>query len=72
MASDFNPIPGAEICEDLATGFLDFLLDERDFLIDTDAKGMCLRMLPEFIQLGLEFDYRLLEIEMMFHSVSPR
>ena len=72
MTRDFDAIPGAEIRKDLAAGFLDFLLNKRDFLIDADAKGMCLRMLLELIQLDLEFDYRLLEIEMMFHSVLPR
>ena len=54
--------------ENLPPGFLQLLFDELDFLLETDAERMFFRVLAEFVQLVLQFDDRLLEIELMFHA----
>jgi len=49
--------------------FLQLAFDGLDFVLKTDAQRMLFRMLPELVQPGLQFDDRLLEIELMFHAV---
>ena len=68
MARDFDPVPGAELGEDLAFGLLDFLLDNGDFLFEFDAHRIVLGMFLEFFQLALQLQNGLLKIKLMFHQ----
>ena len=68
MARKLDALPGVEVRENVPPGFLQFFFDELDFLLEADAERMFFRMLAEFVQLVLQFDDRLLEIELMFHA----
>ena len=69
MAGQLDPLPGGEVGKNLPPGFLQFLFDELDFLLETDAERMFFSgCFFEFLQLVLQFDDRLLEIELMFHA----
>ena len=68
MARELDALPGGEVGEDVPPGFRQFFLDELDFLLEADAERVFFRVLAQFIQLGLQFDDRLLEIELMFHA----
>ena len=57
------------LAEDLALGFLELLLDQRDFLLDADVEGVGFRMLLQLLKLVLQFDDRLFEVELMFHRL---
>ena len=68
MARQLDALPGGEVGENLPAGFLQLFFDELDFLLEADAQRMLFRMFAEFVQLALQFDDRLLEIELMFHA----
>ena len=68
MAGQLDALPGVEVGENLPPGFLQLLFDELDFLLEADAQRMLFRVFAEFVQLALQFDDRLLEIELMFHA----
>ena len=68
MPGQLDALPGVEVRENLPPGFLQFFLDELDFLLEADAQRMLFRVLAEVLQLVLQFDDRLLEIELMFHA----
>jgi hypothetical protein len=68
MARQLDALPGGEIQEDLPPGLLQFFFDELDFLLKADARANAFPGGPQVIQLGLQFDDRLLEIELMFHA----
>ena len=68
VAGELHALPGSEIVKNLAPGFLDFLFDELELFLNTDAEGMFFRVLPEVIQLGLQFEDGLFKIELMFHT----
>ncbi len=68
MARELDALPGGKIGEDVPPGFRQFFLDELDFLLEADAERVLFRVLAQFLQLGLQFDDRLLEIELMFHA----
>src|SRR5262249_44937842 len=44
MASDLDPVPGAEVREDLALRLFELLLDHRHFLLEADVEGVGFRM----------------------------
>src|ERR1041384_301581 len=60
-------LPGSEVGINILTGILELLLHLLDFVLKTDPHGMLFRVLSEFIQLTLQFNDRLLKIELMFH-----
>ena len=68
MPGQLHPLPRGEVQKDVAPRLLQLFLDDLDFLLETDAQRMLVRVLTEFIQLGLQFDDRLLEIKLMFHA----
>ena len=69
MARELNALPGGEVKENLPPGFLQLSFNDPEFLLETDPQRMLFGMLAEFIQLVLQFDDRLLKIELMFHSL---
>ena len=69
MPGQLDALPGGEIQKNLPPGFLQFFFNELDFFFKTDAQRMFLRVLPEIVQLVLQFDDRFLEIELMFHAL---
>ena len=68
MARKLDALPGGEVGEDVPPGFRQFFLDELDFLLEADAERMLFRVSAQVIQFFLQFDDRLLEIELMFHA----
>ena len=65
---ELNALPGAEVGVNLPPRLLEFDFDLLDFLLQADPHGVRLRVLAKLIQLALQFDDRLLEIELMFHA----
>ena len=68
MPRELDALPGVEIGKDVPPGFRQLFFDELDFLLEADAERMFFRVFAQFIQLVLQFDDRLLEIELMFHA----
>ena len=68
MPRQLHALPGVEVGENLPAGFLQLFFDELDFLLEADAQRMFFRVFAEFVELGLQFDDRFLEIELMFHA----
>ena len=68
MPGDFNAVSGTEVGKNLALGFFELFFDQGNFFLDADSEGMSFRVFSEFFEFGLQFDNRLLEIEMMFHQ----
>ena len=69
MARELDALPGVEIQENLPARLLDLLFDDQDFILETDAEGMFLRVRPEFFQLVLQFGDRLFKIELMLDAL---
>ena len=61
-------LPRGEVGVYLPPGFLDFSFYERDLFLEGNVDRMGFWMLSEFFELFLQFDDRLLEIELMFHA----
>ena len=69
MPGDLNAIPGAQVQKDLALGFFDLLLNDRNFFLQSNAEGMLFGVLSQLLKLALQFCNRLLEVELMFHPL---
>jgi hypothetical protein len=68
MPRQLDALPRVEVEKNLPAGFLQFFFDELDFFLNADVQRMRFRMFAEFVQLVLQFDDRLLEIELVFHA----
>ena len=68
MARELDALPGGEVRKNVPPGFRQLFFNELDFLFEADAERVFFRVFAQFIQLGLQFDDRLLEIELMFHA----
>ena len=68
VAGELDALPGGEIVKNLAPGLLDFLFNHLELFFHADAEGMFFRVLPEVIQLGLQFEDGLFKIELVFHT----
>ena len=71
MPGNLDPVPGAEVGEDLALGFLQLLLDQANFLLEADVEGVGFRVLLQLLKLVLQLHNRLFEVELMFHRPKP-
>ena len=65
MAGELDALPWGEVRKDGLAGFLELGLHLGDLGLQADG-----RVLFEFIELALQFEDRLFEIQIMFHSVS--
>ena len=70
MPGQLDPLPRGEVEENLPPGFLELGFDLLDLRVETDAQRVALPMFSEVRQIVLQFDDRLLEIELMFHGGS--
>ncbi len=70
MPGQLHPLPGGQIGKNLAPRFLDLFFDLPGFLLQTDAEGVGFGVFPQLLQLALQFHNRLLEIKVVFHSIS--
>jgi hypothetical protein len=68
MPGEPDTLPRSEIGKNLPARFIQPFLEKLDFLLEADVHRMRFRMFAEFIQLVLQFDNRLLEIELVFHA----
>jgi hypothetical protein len=68
MPRQLDALPRVKVEKNLPAGFLQFFFDELDFFLKADVHRMRFRMFAEFVQLVLQFDDRLLEIELVFHA----
>ena len=68
MPRELDALPRGQIQKNLPPGFFQLLFDQLEFFVKTDAQRVFLRLSPELVELVLQFDDRLLEIELMFHA----
>ena len=68
MPGDLDAVPRAQFRKNLALRFLDFLFNEGDLLLETDAHGVSLRVFFQLLQLALQLQNRLFKIKLMFHE----
>ena len=71
MPGNLDPVPRAEVGEDLAFGFLQLLLDQSDLLPETDVERVGLGVLLQLRKLVLQLRNRLFDVELMFHRFKP-
>jgi hypothetical protein len=69
MARELDALPGGEIQKNLPPRLLDLLFDDLDFVLETDAKRMFLRVFAEAVQLVLQFNDGFFEVELMLHAL---
>jgi hypothetical protein len=68
MPRQLDALPRVEVEKNLPAGFLQFFFDELDFFLKADVQRMLFRVFAKVVQLVLQFDDRLLEIELVFHA----
>jgi hypothetical protein len=67
MPGNLDPVPRAELGKNLPFSFLDFSLDNGNFLLEFDANRVVLGVFFKLFELPLQFHDGLLEIKLMFH-----
>jgi len=68
VAGQLDALPRRQIQKNLPPGLFDFLFDDLDLFLKTNAQRMFLRVIAEFIQLVLQFRDGFFEVELVLHA----